>query len=436
MNVRSLPNLQPVVDSHEHVALLWDERLEGRAVLAVGAKRSLQVDMGREGCWDAWQAFVQQGQRRKAWSVGWLGYDLYSALEGFKGHVQASPPHPSHWPLLHWIEPEAVLVWEVGEVHPKAAAPGALALALESLLSGTSHTSSERENDEHAPAPRSFHADEWQPLAPLWTKEHYLEKFNKVHRALKRGDLYEMNLCMPWKGAMPGPESWRAFERLAQATRAPHSAYFQAGNHRMLSASPERFVSKKGQIVRSQPIKGTVKRGNNPEEDLALKQGLLVSEKERAENVMIVDLVRNDLSQIAEPRSVEVEELFGIHSFATVHQMISTIRCTLQPHISEHAMMEAMFPMGSMTGAPKISAVKHIASLEEHGRGVYSGAVGYVDPEGDLDFNVVIRTLLHNASTREVHATVGGAITLLSEGDQEYEECLLKAHALRTSLRP
>lgn len=432
MNVRSLPDLQPVVDRHEHVALLWDERLEGRALLAVGAKRSLQVDIGRVGCWEAWQAFLEHGRRRQAWSLGWLGYDLYPALGGMQGHVKASPPHPSHWPLLHWFEPEAVLVWEVGEAQPKAATTGSLALELESWLTNTSQGTSSIERTVPEPAQDG----DWHPLTPLWTRAQYLEKFDKVHVALKRGDLYEMNLCMPWKGAMPGSESWRAFERLAQATRAPHSAFFQAGKHRMLSASPERFVSKKGQVIRSQPIKGTVRRGNSPEEDLTLQQGLLDSEKERAENVMIVDLVRNDLSQIAEPHSVEVEELFGIHSFATVHQMISTVRCKLRPSTSEHDMMEALFPMGSMTGAPKISAMKHIASLEDHGRGVYSGAVGYVNPEGDLDFNVVIRTLLHDAETHEVHATVGGAITLLSQGDQEYEECLLKAHALKTSLRP
>ena len=181
-------------------------------------------------------------------------------------------------------------------------------------------------------------------------------------------------------------------------------------------------------------MKGTVRRGAAPEEDTALKRSLSESEKERAENVMIVDLVRNDLSRVAQPNSVEVDELFGLHTFSTVHQMISTVSCQLQPDTTAEDVLRATFPMGSMTGAPKLSAMDLIASLEGHGRGVYSGTIGYVDAQGNWDFNVVIRSLMHRADTGRVDATVGEALTLLAQGDDDYNECLLKVAALKSCL--
>ena len=241
---------------------------------------------------------------------------------------------------------------------------------------------------------------------------------------------------MPWSGRAPGEASWSIFERLASQTRAPHTAYVQAGSWRTMCASPERFLAKRGRTLHSQPIKGTVKRGQTPEEDDALKHALATSEKEQAENVMIVDLVRNDLSRVAAADSVNVDELFGIHTFSTVHQMISSISCTLAEGITPLDIMRATFPMGSMTGAPKLSAMRHIAALEEAGRGVYSGALGYVAPDGDWDLNVVIRSLMHHAETSRVDATFGGAITLLADAQEEYQECLLKAEALRQCLVP
>ena len=203
-----------------------------------------------------------------------------------------------------------------------------------------------------------------------------------------------------------------------------------------MCASPERFLRKRGDRLQSQPIKGTVRRGSTLEEDAALKKVLSKSEKEQAENVMIVDLVRNDLSRVAAKNSVEVDELFGIHSFATVHQMISSVSCVLRDDASPLDILRATFPMGSMTGAPKLSAMTQISRLEETGRGVYSGSFGYLEPNGDWDFNVVIRSLMHRVDTGRVDATVGGAITLLSEADAEFDECLLKAEALHECLIP
>ena len=431
MAVRKLPNLQPVVDAHKHVALLWDERLTGRAWLAVGAAKSILVDVPQTGAWTLWDRFVADATAREAWTVGWLGYDMHSCLGMTQGESpdaprNGTPGHPGGFPSLHWWEPEFLLEWGPGEMHPSVVRGGSLPWATDVLACLDAPSSEARDS--------AVLGDDWQPLSPGWDRDTYLDKFDAVQAALKRGDIYEMNLCMPWQGKAPGQASWSLFERLAAATKAPHSAYIQAGDHRVLCASPERFLEKRGQTLRSQPIKGTVRRGATPEEDDALKRSLLESEKERAENVMIVDLVRNDLSRVAQPNSVEVDELFGLHTFSTVHQMISTVSCQLQPDTTAEDVLRATFPMGSMTGAPKLSAMDLIASLEGHGRGVYSGTIGYVDAQGDWDLNVVIRSLMHRADTGRVDATVGGALTLLAQGDDEYNECLLKVAALKSCL--
>ena len=431
MAVRKLPNLQPVVDAHKHVALLWDERLTGRAWLAVGAAKSILVDVPQTGAWTLWDRFVADATAREAWTVGWLGYDMHSCLGMTQGPSPNAPrnatsEHPAGFPSLHWWEPELLLEWTPGELQPSVVRGGSLPWATDVLACLDAPSSETRDS--------AVLEGDWQPLSPGWDRETYLDKFDAVQAALKRGDIYEMNLCMPWQGKAPGQASWSLFERLAAATKAPHSAYIQAGDHRVLCASPERFLEKRGQTLRSQPIKGTVRRGATPEEDDALKRSLLESEKERAENVMIVDLVRNDLSRVAQPNSVEVNELFGLHTFSTVHQMISTVSCQLQPDAKSEDVLRATFPMGSMTGAPKLSAMDLIASLEGHGRGVYSGTIGYVDAQGDWDFNVVIRSLMHRADTGRIDATVGGALTLLARGDDEYNECLLKVAALKSCL--
>ena len=431
MKARALPPLQSLCERHNHVVLLWDERIEGRALLGVGAQRSILVDTPRSGDWALWEAFIQESQAQSAWSFGWLGYDLHESLDLAAEPECPSPvpAHPSAWPMMHWWEPEVVLEWAPGREAPVVVAGSDTRLAAEI----TTLLDAERE-----PSKRDSRAAStaWCPLAPMWSREEYEAKFNAVQAALRRGDIYEMNLCMPWSGGAPADQSWAMFERLAANTKAPHSAYVQAGPWRTLCASPERFLAKRANTLHSQPIKGTVKRGATEAEDNALRNALASSEKEQAENVMIVDLVRNDLSRVAERDSVHVDELFGIHSFATVHQMISSVSCTLRPDASPLDIMRATFPMGSMTGAPKLSAMKHIARLEEAGRGLYSGALGYVCPNGDWDLNVVIRSLMHHAETERVDASFGGAITLLAEAEAEYDECLLKAEALRNCLEP
>jgi para-aminobenzoate synthetase component 1 len=203
----------------------------------------------------------------------------------------------------------------------------------------------------------------------------------------------------------------------------------------LLSASPERYLKKVGETIISQPIKGTSKRSVDPIEDEKSKEFLESDSKERAENIMITDLVRNDLSHTAQKGSVEVMELCKIYSFLQVHQMISTITSKLDPQYVPIDVLKTTFPMGSMTGAPKISVMKIIENLEETKRGLYSGAVGYFTPEGDFDFNVVIRSILYNQENQYVSFSVGSAITSQSDPEKEYEECLLKAKAMHEVLQ-
>lgn len=214
----------------------------------------------------------------------------------------------------------------------------------------------------------------------------------------------------------------------------PFSAFVKQGNTYLLCASPERFLKKEGRQLVSQPIKGTVKRGTTPEEDELLKASLFHSEKERAENVMIVDLVRNDLSHTAADGTVAVEELFGIYSFQQVHQMVSTVTASLGEGFSATDALRTTFPMGSMTGAPKISAMQLIEKYERTKRGLFSGAVGYMSPGGDFDFNVIIRSILYDAQQKYLSFQAGSAITSGADPEKEWEECAIKTRAIRLAL--
>jgi para-aminobenzoate synthetase component 1 len=201
----------------------------------------------------------------------------------------------------------------------------------------------------------------------------------------------------------------------------------EVDNVKICCQSPERFLRKEGEKVFSQPIKGTAKRSDCREQDDLLKEELLDSPKEKAENLMIVDLVRNDLSRIARHGSVKVTELFGIQSFGTVHQMVSTVEALTEER-DPVSVIKACFPMGSMTGTPKISAMKAIEEYEDYKRGIYSGAIGYITPNGNFDFNVVIRTAIIKKD--EIFYSVGGAVTSDSIPANEWQETLIKARAL------
>lgn len=258
-------------------------------------------------------------------------------------------------------------------------------------------------------------------------KTRYLEKVKSLQAHIQQGDIYEVNFCQEYYVRdIEINDPLSIYHTVNNITKAPYSCYFHLDEYYVASGSPERFIQRKGKRLISQPIKGTKRRGKSEDEDVDLKSSLKNDPKERSENVMIVDLVRNDLSKLATQNSVNVDELFGIYTFETVHQMISTISCELKPEFSFGDILKATFPMGSMTGAPKISAMKLIEQHENFRRGIFSGSIGYIKPNGDFDLNVIIRTLIYNSKEKYLSCPVGGAITIQSDPESEYLECITK----------
>jgi para-aminobenzoate synthetase component 1 len=251
---------------------------------------------------------------------------------------------------------------------------------------------------------------------------------------IHRGNIYEANFCQEFYAENLSIDALKIYTKLNQISKPPFATYVKLFDKYIMCASPERYLKKIGAKLISQPIKGTAPRSKDSEIDEKLKINLQKDEKERSENVMIVDLVRNDLSKSAEKGSVVVEELCEVYSFEQVHQMISTITSKVSSEIHPVRLLKETFPMGSMTGAPKYAAMQIIEELESFKRGVYSGAVGYFTPDSDFDFNVVIRSILYNESKRYVSYAVGSAITAKSVAEKEYQECVLKAKAMRQVL--
>ncbi len=262
----------------------------------------------------------------------------------------------------------------------------------------------------------------------------YIKNVQVIKEHIQRGDIYEMNYCVEFFGEDTCIDPLLTYMKLNKSSPTPFSAFYQLGDKYLLCSSPERFLKKSGKKIISQPIKGTIKRGKTPESDIIYKEKLFNDSKERSENVMIVDLVRNDLSRTALKGSVEVEELYGIYPFAHVYHMISTITSTLSEEFHYIDVIKNSFPMGSMTGAPKVRAMEIIEQYESTRRGLYSGCLGYINPQKDFDFNVVIRSILYNQAEKYVNFMVGGAITSGSEPEKEYHECLLKARGMLNAL--
>lgn len=265
-------------------------------------------------------------------------------------------------------------------------------------------------------------------------KEAYLEKVNTILEHIQRGDIYEANFCQEFYAEFIEINPLEIYNKLNEISHPPFATFLKTFDRYVISASPERYLKKEDQTIISQPIKGTAKRALNLEEDAWLKLNLKTDEKERSENIMIVDLVRNDLSKTAVKGSVKVDELCQIYSFDQVHQMISTVSSKILESTPPVEVIKSTFPMGSMTGAPKVSAMQIIESLETTKRGLYSGAIGYFTDDGNFDFNVVIRSILYNQQKKYVSFSVGSAITSKSNPVLEYEECLIKAKAMRTVL--
>lgn len=357
---------------------------------------------------------LSDGLSQKDWLFGHLSYDLKNHIEKLETQNE---DQLGYAPLLFFI-PNTVIYKQGAEIW------------VESLS-----YSSEDELIEALPSSSHKFQKSNYELKPKTSKNQYLQKISALKEELQFGNIYEINFCIEFADHTSDFDPAYSFQKLNNSAAAPFSAFYKNQQSHLLCASPERYLQKKGRQVISQPIKGTIRRSNKPDEDLHLKEELLNNEKERSENVMITDLVRNDLSRTATKGSVKVEELFGIYTFNTVHQMISTVKSELKPDSSISDLLKTTFPMGSMTGAPKVRAMKLIDEHESFARNLYSGAVGYITPDGDFDFNVVIRSLFYNAKTNYLSARVGSAITIHCVAEKEYDECLLKADNLFATLR-
>jgi para-aminobenzoate synthetase component 1 len=376
-------------------------------VLAVDAFTSITTDYH-----NAFEDLKQYQQTTKDWLFGYFSYDLKNDTES----LQSRNYDGLEFPDLFFFQPKKLFLLKGNqlEMHYLNMCDDEIECDFESLLKQTETTT-----------------EIFEPLniQQRISKEFYLEKVSKMLDYINKGDIYEANFCMEFyaEGEI-NPIS--KFQRLNEISKPPFAVYFKNNKHFLLSASPERYLKKEGIKIISQPIKGTAKRFLDAKEDEIAKQNLALDPKERSENIMITDLVRNDLSRTAQIGSVQVEQLCGIYSFLQVHQMISTVTSLIDNQYSVIEVIKNSYPMGSMTGAPKISALKIIEELEETKRSLYSGAVGYFTPNGDFDFNVVIRSILYNQENQYVSFSVGSAITSKSIPEKEYEECLLKANAM------
>ena len=374
-------------------------------LIAAGSKR--QIKSNQNGSFTSLEKFLSH----KSWSLGFLGYDLKNDIE----ELTSNNPDFLYFPDLFFFEPLHLIQIKGNSIQVLSTDENVLD---EIMAFETRMIAAENIND----------------INSRFTFEEYCATVEKIRHHILRGDIYEMNLCQEFYVENTVINPLNIFRTLNSVSPTPFSSFFKFDGKYIISATPERFLCRRNNKLISQPIKGTTKRGINAEEDRLLKDALKNNEKERSENVMIVDLVRNDLTKCSKKGSVKVEELFGIYSFKQVHQMISTVVSEADENLSNAEIIKANFPMGSMTGAPKLSAMKLIEILERSKRGVFSGAVGYFSPNGDFDFNVIIRTLLYNERNNYLSFQVGSAITYASDAQAEYEECLVKAEAILKAL--
>jgi para-aminobenzoate synthetase component 1 len=388
------------------------------AVLAAEAFTVLQTDSH-----NAFEQLKDYQTLTKDWIFGYLSYDLKNDVERL-----SSQNHDGlTFPELFFFQPKKLFLLKGNalEIQYLNLVSDEITQDLEQILAMESQGFDKTEMPS-----------EVMPITikPRISKDAYLEKATQMLTHIHRGNIYEANFCQEFYAEGSKIQAFEIFKKLNAISKPPFACYLKNHDQFLLSASPERYLKKEGDRIISQPIKGTAKRASNPSEDELLKQKLSEDQKERSENIMIVDLVRNDLSKTAKKGSVNVEELCKIHSFEQVHQMISTVTSTVKASVHPVDILKTTFPMGSMTGAPKISAMQLIEEFEASKRGLYSGAVGYFSPENDFDFNVVIRSILYNETKQYVSYSVGSAITSKSEPLKEYEECMLKAKAMREVL--
>lgn len=380
-------------------------------LLAVNDIASIQSSS--EKGFEKLQDFLRQ---HTDWFFGHLAYDLKNELE----HLQSDNPDYIQFPDLFFFIPEILVILKEKELLIGVSGNDHLQIA------DTIMTQPPYEKRDVA-----FSGN----IKSRFSKEEYIGTVDIIKNHILRGDCYEMNFCQEFFCENINVDPLSLYLTLSKESPNPFSSYYRLRDKYLVCASPERYIKKLGNTILSQPIKGTIKRNIADENaDNHNKFALLNSNKDRSENIMVVDLVRNDLSKVCLEGTVKVDELFGIYAFPQVYQMISTVKGEVEHNKDITEILSATFPMGSMTGAPKKRVMELIEYYEKTKRGVFSGSVGYISPENDMDFNVVIRSVLYNASTHYLSFQTGSAITYYCNAESEYEECLLKAAAIKKVL--
>jgi para-aminobenzoate synthetase component 1 len=378
-------------------------------LLAAGSKKNIECSY--ENAFEQLRAFyaLQKGE----WLFGHLGYDLKNAVE----KLQSNNSDTIGFADAHFFVPQTVVKLNNAGVEIYSDDAAAVYSAIENT-----DVNIVTENAAISINNRT-------------SKTAYIETVKKLQQHILHGDCYEINFCQEFYADEAVIHPLEIYNKLVAISPNPFAALYKVNDRYCICASPERYLKKEGSKIISQPIKGTSKRDlQNQQQDAANKNYLSLNAKERSENVMVVDLVRNDLSKVCKEGTVKVDELFGVYSFPQVHQMISTVSGELADGLNWIDAVKATFPMGSMTGAPKKRVMELIEQYEQTKRGLFSGSIGYIQPNGDFDFNVVIRSIFYNAAAKHLSFKTGSAITFYSDVEKEYEECLLKAKAIRKVL--
>jgi para-aminobenzoate synthetase component I len=378
-------------------------------LLAADVRREINCNEG-----NALQQLQQFINEKPSWLFGHLGYDIKNEIE----NLNSSHPDGIEFPDLYFFEPEVIVRLNATEMIIEAENASEIFAAI---------------NNTETYQPASHSKFE---IKNRIEKEEYCNIINKLKQHILRGDCYEINFCQEFYAEHAEINPVAVYTKLSALSPNPFSALYKLNDKWLLCASPERYIKRQGNNILSQPIKGTSKRNlQSVTDDKKQRDDLYNSPKDRSENVMVVDLVRNDLAKVCKDGSVHVDELYGIYSFPQVHQMISTVSGELKENISFSEIIKASFPMGSMSGAPKKRVMELIERYEKTKRGIFSGAVGYINPDSDFDFNVVIRSIIYNAATNYLSFSAGSGITFYSDAEKEWEECMMKADAMRGALK-
>lgn len=382
-------------------------------VLAIGSKTHFTSETNS---FEEWKRFYET---HKEWMLGYMTYELKNQTE----NLQSKNEDHLGFPLLSFHIPSYLFLCKNGKTTVLGHQDEDKSFLLQSI------------EDAQKNSIPSYKPPKGIDIHHRMGQKSYLESLDKILEHIQYGDIFEMNFCQEFYAENVLLDPIQTYFQLNTLSPTPFSSFIKENDRFLISASPERYLKKEKNKLISQPIKGTLHRGKDANEDKLLIEQLQNDPKERGENLMIVDLVRNDLSKTAAKASVKVEELCEIYTYPQVHQMISTIVAKQDGKFHFIDTLKTSFPMGSMTGAPKVKSMELIERYETSKRGLFSGSVGYLTPDGDFDFSVIIRSMVYHQKKKYLSFTTGSAITRLSTPIKEYEECLLKAEAMMRTLK-